>query len=106
MIRKDCSSQVTGTAGAVFKSFKTLEEATDFLQSPSLTKDPAFTELKESVPVVHNLSLHIYTDGACRGNGTPHARAGYGVYYGPNDPRNISERLSGAQTNNRAELTV
>jgi len=48
----------------------------------------------------------VYVDGACQGNGTASARAGYGVYFGPNDPRNLSEPLVGVQTNQRAELTV
>jgi ribonuclease HI len=69
-----------------------------------------------------------YTDGACRGNGKPGsvARAGIGVWWGPDDPRyastpeflwysiidgktiprNLAERCPGAQTNNRAELIV
>uniref|UniRef100_A0A914VIL3 ribonuclease H n=1 Tax=Plectus sambesii TaxID=2011161 RepID=A0A914VIL3_9BILA len=46
----------------------------------------------------------IYTDGACANNGQEGARAGYGVYWGPNHPNNISEPLVGyPQTNNRAE---
>lgn len=47
----------------------------------------------------------IYTDGASRGNGKEGARAGFGVYFGEGDPRNVSERLQGTrQTNQRAEL--
>jgi len=48
----------------------------------------------------------IYTDGACPSNGTLEGRAGIGIYFGPNDPRNISARLPGKehQTNQRAEL--
>ncbi len=46
----------------------------------------------------------VYTDGACVNNGKPDARAGYGIYFGPSDERNISERYSGPQTNNVAEL--
>tara|TARA_A100001011_G_scaffold391447_1_gene476943 strand:- start:84 stop:782 length:699 start_codon:yes stop_codon:yes gene_type:complete len=46
----------------------------------------------------------VYTDGACSNNGKPDARAGYGVYFGPEDPRNASEPFAGIQTNNRAEL--
>ena len=49
---------------------------------------------------------YVYTDGACIHNGKPNAKAGVGVYFGPNDPRNVSERLIGEQTNNRAELTA
>ena len=50
--------------------------------------------------------LHVYTDGACSNNGKSNAKAGYGVYFGENDPRNISKRVIGRQTNNTAELTA
>lgn len=46
----------------------------------------------------------VYTDGCCHSNGTDQARAGIGVYWGPNDPRNVAEPLSGRPTNNRAEI--
>ncbi|EPX72527.1 ribonuclease H Rnh1 [Schizosaccharomyces octosporus yFS286] len=47
----------------------------------------------------------VYTDGSSLGNGKHGAVAGCGVYFGPGDPRNLSERLlTGEQTNNRAEL--
>jgi ribonuclease HI len=48
----------------------------------------------------------VYTDGACRNNGKPTACAGIGVYFGPNDGRNVSRRITGKQTNNVAELTA
>jgi ribonuclease HI len=49
----------------------------------------------------------VYTDGASSNNGKGHAKAGYGVYWGPNDPRNASERLPGdRQTNQRAETAA
>ena len=52
--------------------------------------------------------VHVYTDGACKGNQFKKgAIAGVGVWFGKNDDRNVSERLAGAiQTNNRAELTA
>lgn len=51
--------------------------------------------------------MSIYTDGACQSNGQRKARAGVGVYFGPNDGRNVSRKLPGrVQTNNRAELTA
>ncbi|PNS14478.1 Ribonuclease H1 [Sphaceloma murrayae] len=51
--------------------------------------------------------LRIWTDGSSRGNGTAHAVAGVGVYFGPGDKRNVAEPLSGPrQTNQRAELTA
>jgi len=46
----------------------------------------------------------VYTDGACSGNGRSGSTAGIGVWWGPNDARNLSERCPGLQTNNRAEL--
>lgn len=46
----------------------------------------------------------VYTDGCCSKNGQHGARAGIGVYWGPNHPLNVAERLSGRQTNQRAEL--
>ncbi|KAI8906010.1 ribonuclease H-like domain-containing protein, partial [Gorgonomyces haynaldii] len=52
--------------------------------------------------------LVVYTDGACSSNGTSSAKAGIGVYFGPDDPRNVSCPLPDVQgqhpTNNRAEL--
>jgi ribonuclease HI len=48
----------------------------------------------------------VYTDGACRNNGKPNACAGIGIYFGPNDGRNVSRRITGKQTNNVAELTA
>ncbi|XP_064483380.1 ribonuclease H1-like isoform X2 [Ornithodoros turicata] len=48
--------------------------------------------------------LHVYTDGACTANGKKGAKAGIGVYWGHNHPMNVSERISGRQTNNRAEI--
>ena len=48
--------------------------------------------------------IDVYTDGSCLSNGQQGAQAGLGVFYGVNDPRNISERVPGAQTNNRGEL--
>jgi len=46
----------------------------------------------------------VYTDGACAGNGQHGSVAGIGVWWGPIDTRNLSERCPGRQTNNRAEL--
>ena len=49
----------------------------------------------------------VYTDGSSLGNGQAGAVGGVGVYFGPKDPRNVSEALRGTkQTNQRAELTA
>jgi ribonuclease HI len=47
---------------------------------------------------------YIYTDGACSKNGYKNAAAGIGIYFGYQDPRNVSQRIEGKQTNNTAEL--
>lgn len=51
-------------------------------------------------------SLVVYIDGACRGNGTPQARASYGVYFGPGSPYNTNGLLPTAvpQSSTRAEI--
>ncbi|KAJ7262723.1 ribonuclease H-like domain-containing protein, partial [Mycena haematopus] len=48
--------------------------------------------------------VQVYTDGSCFNNGTPMARAGAGVYFGPGNQFNASLRVHGAQSNNRGEL--
>lgn len=48
--------------------------------------------------------IRVYTDGACTNNGREYARAGYGIWFGKNDVRNVSESYNGRQTNNIAEL--
>lgn len=50
----------------------------------------------------------VYTDGCSLNNGQSDARAGVGVFFGLDDPRNISEPLptTSRMTNQRAELTA
>ncbi|WP_396189517.1 RNase H family protein [Flavobacterium sp.] len=52
------------------------------------------------------LIMHVYTDGSCQNNGSPHARAGYAVYFGENDARNEYNVVQGKQSNNTGELTA
>lgn len=51
-------------------------------------------------------TMVIHIDGACRGNGTPDARAAYGIYFGPNSPYNTSGLVPAhmPQTSTRAEI--
>lgn len=48
--------------------------------------------------------IFVYTDGSCANNGKRDAKAGMGVYFGLDDPRNVSEQVVGKQSNNTAEL--
>lgn len=52
-----------------------------------------------------NNTINVYTDGSCQNNGSPHARAGYAVYFGENDERNEYDIVKGKQSNNTGELT-
>ena len=98
----ECKEQVSRYKGAEFKKFNTRQEAINF-NTVDITK-----------PVICNTYNHIdcivYTDGACMYNGRTNAKAGIGVYFGPNDNRNISQSLDpnkfGKLTNNMAELTA
>lgn len=65
-------------------------------ESSSSVSSDGFTYMGDAVVV--------YTDGCCSGNGKSRARAGIGVYWGPNHPLNVADRLEGRQTNQRAEL--
>jgi ribonuclease HI len=55
-------------------------------------------------PVQDTNTIFVYTDGSCIHNGTPKAKAGMGVYFGQNDPRNVSKQVVGKQSNNTGEL--
>jgi ribonuclease HI len=49
--------------------------------------------------------IKVYTDGSVSGNGQNNAKGGIGVYFGPNDGRNLSEVFTLAPvTNQRTEL--
>lgn len=48
--------------------------------------------------------MNVYTDGSCTGNGTKNAVGGYGVFFEDVPEWNISRRLVGVATNNRAEM--
>lgn len=48
--------------------------------------------------------IQVYTDGACVQNGKPTAKAGIGVYFCEGHPLNVSRRITGVATNNRAEI--
>lgn len=59
---------------------------------------------------IHSNIFIVYTDGACKHNGSDKARAGIGVYFNKNNMikiPSVSERLTTVkQTNNVAELTA
>ncbi|KAF8956085.1 ribonuclease H-like domain-containing protein, partial [Flammula alnicola] len=117
----ECEAQTKGFRDAKYKKFQTLSDAQRFLS------DNPSSETMESVASSSTATVGtnntkgkkrtfgrevedvsswdvVYSDGACKGNGKLGSIAGVGVWWGPNDPRNIAERCPGDQTNNRAEL--
>ncbi|KAL2167447.1 hypothetical protein VTG60DRAFT_1198 [Thermothelomyces hinnuleus] len=120
---------IVGWKGPKFKKFDTRAEAEAFVRSysasgrgatstaaseteqdevDSVEEPPTKRARTTSKPTNTRTGvIVIYTDGSSLGNGRLGATAGVGVYFGPGDPRNISERLKGeTQTNQRAELTA
>lgn len=95
-----CSLAVKGLKGVQFKSFVTRAEAENFLGC----RREKIVHAEHKMAPLKVPPTEVFTDGGCRDNGTPHAIAGVGVYYGEAFPP-LSLPLPGlTQTNNRAEL--
>lgn len=94
------------------KASKRLREPTD--ENEEDRAEPSAKHVKQSpvtAPLVSRDTFSylgefvvVYTDGCCSSNGRRRARAGIGVYWGPGHPLNLSIRLPGRQTNQRAEI--
>jgi ribonuclease HI len=104
----ECNEQVKNFKGASFKKFDTRQEAENFIADYQTRRESRSSSIvsDESTDDGFVPEYYIYTDGACINNGRPDAAAGIGVYFGEDNPRNISRRLdeSEKQTNNVAEL--
>jgi ribonuclease HI len=61
---------------------------------------------EEPAEDVAHKPLICFIDGSCIGNGSKHAKAGYGVVFPDHPSQNLSEKLRGQATNNRAEYTA
>ncbi|KAF2363007.1 Ribonuclease H1 N-terminal [Trinorchestia longiramus] len=59
---------------------------------------------KKNFQIDEDGNVVVYTDGCCEMNGRNGARAGIGVYFGPENPMNISQPVRGRATNNTAEI--
>jgi ribonuclease HI len=111
----ECKANIDGYKGAVYKKFDTLAEAEAFINTKATavtTKAPTKTEKKAAIKAAITeiqdsdfaVDYYVYTDGSCVNNGSANAKAGIGIYFGEMDPRNVSHRVEGKQTNNTAEL--
>ena len=114
----DCQAQVKGLSCAAFEKFDDSGEAVDYVAhfwagdvfvstrgkrkaSSSGGGDDVFAIQKRA----RLGELEIYTDGNCRDNGRPCARAGSGIYFVRNGKAEARySSVPGAQTNNRAEI--
>ncbi len=95
--RKDCESQIRNFAGAVHKSFATLDEAEQFVlqtglgENKSVKRKSNEREDEDGDAASRSASEpqfeEVYCDGACKNNGKPNAVAGIGIWWGPDDPR-------------------
>jgi len=74
------------------------------IQNCFMKKKDNFKVEKIDAPASSSLKKYVYTDSACIHNGKKYAKAGIGIFFGLGDKRNISERITGKQTNNAAEL--
>ncbi|KAK9417486.1 putative RNase H type-1 domain-containing protein [Seiridium unicorne] len=109
----EAQKSILGSKGPKYQSFKTRAEAIEYIKAhgneagqKAIENEVAEPPAKRSKTIADG-ALHVYTDGSSRGNGKVGAAAGVGVWFGEDDPRNISERLEGdPQTNQRAELTA
>ena len=95
LYRDQCKQQVHGYSGAVFKSFKTLNEAKQFTgqsaehrfcnrQSKIKSHAAPYKTYKKqhrSVCTEQQQTPVVYSDGCCFNNGQSGARAGVGVFW-------------------------
>lgn len=113
----DCNNSVSGYKNALFKKFKTNEEADNFIKENKKNIDDTNNKIQnqdynniimstKDSDIIFNPDYYVYTDGACSNNGRDNALAGIGIFFGINDKRNISKKIEGKQTNNTAELTA
>jgi len=113
----ECKVNVLGYKGAIFKKFNDLNSANNFVNQNynntiSTHSDLAeITNLSENINLletinIENSTIRVSTDGSCYNNGKQTAFGGYGIYFGQNDPRNVSKAIIGNVTNNIAELTA
>lgn len=100
----ECQRLVTGVSNARFKKFANKKDAEFFAEHGEMPPtEAAYGTTANTNPA--NGKLCVYTDGACRGNGSRGAQAGIGVFFGERDARNISRRVHAPTvTNNMAEL--
>lgn len=113
-VARHASKQRKVVADSAYNSYVVLMDdnvPAESAPEPQAFKSPPARAIRRQYPKLKLRELypprpgHIYVDGSCLGQGTKRARAGVGVFFGPDDPLNVSERLPGpTQTSTRAEI--
>ena len=98
----ECNNSVKDFKNAIYKKFVNEEDAIKF--SKSIKNDVNINTTREII--INGTEYYVYTDGSCYNNGKKNAVSGIGIFFGPNDERNLSKTIEGKQTNNTAELTA
>ena len=65
-------------------------------------------EIDSNIKIENDVKdIIVYTDGSAINNGKKNCYGGIGIFFGDNDPRNVSEKLTSVKSsNNVAELTA
>ncbi|KAG5372112.1 Ribonuclease H [Yarrowia sp. C11] len=108
----DCFIFDTREAAIMYYGRPDVQEAPSFEQAEKMVQDAGFDEafksFSEDISYVNEQGktmFQVFVDGACSSNGTPNAKAGYGLYFGENNPWNVAAPVDGASpTNQKAEL--
>lgn len=96
---KNCPVQIYNIQKSNIK-----EETKEKIIHNCLMKEKKENFIVEKLDSLVSPKKYVYTDGACTNNGKKYAKAGIGIFFGLGDKRNVSERITGKQTNNAAEL--
>lgn len=103
-----CKEQISGFSGPIFQKCNTIEEARHFAEHGKV-KAPTniFNYIRDNRLVLANgKKITVFTDGDLIRDGNK-VYAGYGVWFGEGDERNMSQPLLEENpTNNRAEMTA
>ena len=123
-----CEKEVSGRSNCKFKKFNNLTDAQHFVKTGKVKEKVVNKKVKSTKEksnkrvldkdlyheaVTVNLStfdfkglefIEVWTDGSGLGNGKKGCRAGYGVFFSLNDPRNVSKPVKKNPNNQRAEM--
>ena len=104
----DCYSSVYKYKNAIYKKFKTKDDAEIFIldnnNNNNNNNNNSNNSNNNNIESIKDIDYYVYTDGSCINNGKHNAIAGIGIFFQINDHRNVSKKIEGKQTNNTAEL--